>query len=261
MRWRSGRTECVIGPHGSSGSQGLARSSSSLDSASPEHRDHRARCRGCGGGRLLVATPPHPAPLRLSNSADQPRAARHLPHASWTRSAMIKALRRSGVGIALHTRFARAYARRRSLAQHTFTDGSGPGETTDVCNCEGHCLVSRWRSAAALRCTPPDRPRSVRGQGGLSPRSAHLRQLHLREPGLHQPGLRQPHGQHHVTAWSIAPYAAASSPCAARHLASSNASPVCMRCRSSGTSFRAMAQTAATRTPPFRASSASYCAR
>ncbi len=50
------------------------------------------------------------------------------------------------------------------------------------------------------------------------------------------------------------PHAATWRPCAARQWASSNDSPVCMMWSSIGTSFRAMAHTALTRRPPFRAS-------
>src|SRR5690606_27130584 len=55
-------------------------------------------------------------------------------------------------------------ARRRSHAQHTFTDGSGPGETRDVSNCGGHRLKLRSRRASFL----------LRSRH-LSPRSAPLR--------------------------------------------------------------------------------------
>ena len=68
-------------------------------------------------------------------------------------------------------------ARRRSLAQYTFTYGSGPGETTDVRNCGGHQLkvyrnapgdsrsCGRSREPGAI----PVRRRSKRGTSSTFP--------------------------------------------------------------------------------------------
>src|SRR5690606_27427211 len=86
----SKRAQYFVGPRGSSGSPGLARSpASSLSSA------HAPA--GADSGTSLTSHSPHPAPLRLSISADLKRASR-------ARSATIKRLRRSGVGFSRLTR-------------------------------------------------------------------------------------------------------------------------------------------------------------